>query len=62
MSFFYKSILLLVCFKVFDVDRDGVFFRVELKDMVVVFLEVWKDNRIDDIFVSFDFFCLLVGF
>ncbi|OBS67318.1 hypothetical protein A6R68_04147 [Neotoma lepida] len=38
-----------VCFKVFDVDRDGVLSRVELKDMVVALLEVWKDNRTDDI-------------
>ncbi|KAH0513842.1 Ubiquitin carboxyl-terminal hydrolase 32 [Microtus ochrogaster] len=37
------------CFKVFDVDRDGVLSRVELKDMVVALLEVWKDNRTDDI-------------
>ena len=33
----------------FDVDRDGVLSRVELKDMVVALLEVWKDNRTDDI-------------
>uniref|UniRef100_A0A667HU20 ubiquitinyl hydrolase 1 n=1 Tax=Lynx canadensis TaxID=61383 RepID=A0A667HU20_LYNCA len=38
-----------VCFKVFDVDRDGVLSRVELRDMVVALLEVWKDNRTDDI-------------
>nr|XP_048302697.1 ubiquitin carboxyl-terminal hydrolase 32 isoform X3 [Myodes glareolus] len=37
------------CFKVFDVDRDGVLSRVELKDMVVALLEVWKDNRTDEI-------------
>ncbi|XP_006756226.2 PREDICTED: ubiquitin carboxyl-terminal hydrolase 32 isoform X1 [Myotis davidii] len=37
------------CFKVFDVDRDGVLSRVELRDMVVALLEVWKDNRTDDI-------------
>ncbi|XP_077167339.1 ubiquitin carboxyl-terminal hydrolase 32 isoform X2 [Paroedura picta] len=37
------------CFKVFDVDRDGVLSRVELKEMVVALLEVWKDNRTDDI-------------
>jgi ubiquitin carboxyl-terminal hydrolase 6/32 len=47
---------------VFDVDRDGVLSRVELKDMVVALLEVWKDNRTDDIPVSSDSFCLLVGF
>ena len=35
--------------------------RVELKDMVVALLEVWKDNRTDDIPVSSDSFCLLVG-
>ncbi|KAF4789739.1 Ubiquitin carboxyl-terminal hydrolase 32 [Turdus rufiventris] len=38
-----------VCFKVFDVDRDGVLSRTELKDMVVALLEVWKDNRTDKI-------------
>ncbi|KAF4012049.1 hypothetical protein G4228_004148 [Cervus hanglu yarkandensis] len=37
------------CFKVFDVDRDGVLSRVELRNMVVALLEVWKDNRTDDI-------------
>ncbi|NWU79291.1 UBP32 hydrolase, partial [Onychorhynchus coronatus] len=37
------------CFKVFDVDRDGVLSRVELRDMVVALLEVWKDNRTDKI-------------
>ncbi|XP_029301787.1 ubiquitin carboxyl-terminal hydrolase 32 isoform X6 [Cottoperca gobio] len=35
------------CFKVFDVDRDGVLSRDELHEMVVALLEVWKDNRID---------------
>uniref|UniRef100_A0A8D2QI13 Ubiquitin carboxyl-terminal hydrolase 32 n=1 Tax=Zonotrichia albicollis TaxID=44394 RepID=A0A8D2QI13_ZONAL len=40
------------CFKVFDVDRDGVLSRTELKDMVVALLEVWKDNRTDKIPVS----------
>uniref|UniRef100_A0A6I8N0C2 ubiquitinyl hydrolase 1 n=1 Tax=Ornithorhynchus anatinus TaxID=9258 RepID=A0A6I8N0C2_ORNAN len=38
-----------VCFKVFDVDRDGVLSHTELRDMVVALLEVWKDNRTDDI-------------
>lgn len=52
--FVSKSFLSLVCFKVFDVDRDGVLSRVELRDMVVALLEVWKDNRTDDIPVSFD--------
>ncbi|NWQ62110.1 UBP32 hydrolase, partial [Neopipo cinnamomea] len=37
------------CFKVFDVDRDGVLSRTELRDMVVALLEVWKDNRTDKI-------------
>uniref|UniRef100_A0A8D0G4G2 Ubiquitin carboxyl-terminal hydrolase 32 n=1 Tax=Sphenodon punctatus TaxID=8508 RepID=A0A8D0G4G2_SPHPU len=37
------------CFKVFDVDRDGVLSRMELKEMVVALLEVWKDNRSDNI-------------
>ncbi|NXK92600.1 UBP32 hydrolase, partial [Formicarius rufipectus] len=37
------------CFKVFDVDRDGVLSRAELGDMVVALLEVWKDNRTDKI-------------
>uniref|UniRef100_A0A671RSN6 Ubiquitin carboxyl-terminal hydrolase 32 n=2 Tax=Sinocyclocheilus anshuiensis TaxID=1608454 RepID=A0A671RSN6_9TELE len=35
------------CFKVFDVDRDGVLSRDEIHEMVVALLEVWKDNRID---------------
>lgn len=52
----HKSFFSLVCFKVFDVDRDGVLSRVELKDMVVALLEVWKDNRTDDIPVSSDSF------
>lgn len=47
-----KSFLSLVCFKVFDIDRDGVLSRVELRDMVIALLEVWKDNRTDDIPVS----------
>uniref|UniRef100_A0A8K9UKA3 ubiquitinyl hydrolase 1 n=1 Tax=Oncorhynchus mykiss TaxID=8022 RepID=A0A8K9UKA3_ONCMY len=34
-----------VCFKVFDVDRDGVLSRDEIHEMVVALLEVWKDNR-----------------
>uniref|UniRef100_A0A8C9ENP6 Ubiquitin carboxyl-terminal hydrolase 32 n=1 Tax=Pavo cristatus TaxID=9049 RepID=A0A8C9ENP6_PAVCR len=37
------------CFKVFDIDRDGVLSRTELKEMVVALLEVWKDNRTDRI-------------
>uniref|UniRef100_A0A8C5LTF2 Ubiquitin carboxyl-terminal hydrolase 32 n=1 Tax=Leptobrachium leishanense TaxID=445787 RepID=A0A8C5LTF2_9ANUR len=37
------------CFKVFDVDRDGVLSRAELEDMVLALLEVWKDNRTDSI-------------
>ncbi|XP_034995924.2 ubiquitin carboxyl-terminal hydrolase 32 isoform X2 [Zootoca vivipara] len=37
------------CFKVFDIDRDGILSRIELEDMVVALLEVWKDNRTDDI-------------
>uniref|UniRef100_A0A3Q2NNG2 Ubiquitin carboxyl-terminal hydrolase 32 n=1 Tax=Fundulus heteroclitus TaxID=8078 RepID=A0A3Q2NNG2_FUNHE len=40
------------CFKVFDVDRDGVLSRDELHEMVVALLEVWKDNRTDTIPVS----------
>ena len=43
----------------FDVDSDGVLSRVELRDMVVALLEVWKDNRTDDIPVSSDFNYLL---
>uniref|UniRef100_W5KNT1 Ubiquitin carboxyl-terminal hydrolase 32 n=1 Tax=Astyanax mexicanus TaxID=7994 RepID=W5KNT1_ASTMX len=35
------------CFKVFDVDRDGVLSRDEVHEMVVALLEVWKDNRTD---------------
>lgn len=41
-----------VCFKVFDVDRDGVLSRDELHEMVVALLEVWKDNRTDILPVS----------
>ncbi|XP_069471171.1 ubiquitin carboxyl-terminal hydrolase 32 isoform X2 [Ambystoma mexicanum] len=37
------------CFKVFDVDRDGILSRTELEEMVIALLEVWKDNRIDAI-------------
>ncbi|XP_036392639.1 ubiquitin carboxyl-terminal hydrolase 32-like isoform X4 [Megalops cyprinoides] len=37
------------CFKVFDVDRDGVLCRAEIQDMVVALLEVWKDNRTDSL-------------
>lgn len=44
--------LLSVCFKVFDVDRDGVLSRDELHEMVVALLEVWKDNRTDTLPVS----------
>ena len=43
---------LTVCFKVFDVDRDGVLSRDELHEMVVALLEVWKDNRTDTLTVS----------
>lgn len=50
----HKNFFSLVCFKVFDVDRDGVLSKVELRDMVVALLEVWKDNRTDDIPVSTD--------
>ncbi|KAM4701032.1 ubiquitin carboxyl-terminal hydrolase 32 [Discoglossus pictus] len=35
------------CFKVFDIDRDGVLSRSELEEMVLALLEVWKDNRTD---------------
>ncbi|XP_068601892.1 ubiquitin carboxyl-terminal hydrolase 32 [Brachionichthys hirsutus] len=35
------------CFKVFDVDRDGLLSRDELREMVAALLEVWKDNRTD---------------
>ncbi|XP_030648580.1 ubiquitin carboxyl-terminal hydrolase 32 [Chanos chanos] len=35
------------CFKVFDVDRDGVLSRKEIHEMVGALLEVWKDNRTD---------------
>ncbi|KAE8624792.1 hypothetical protein XENTR_v10006050 [Xenopus tropicalis] len=37
------------CFKVFDIDRDGILSRTELEEMVLALLEVWKDNRIDAI-------------
>ncbi|XP_041949811.1 ubiquitin carboxyl-terminal hydrolase 32-like isoform X1 [Alosa sapidissima] len=37
------------CFKVFDVDRDGVLSREEIREMVAALLEVWKDNRTDSI-------------
>uniref|UniRef100_A0A8C8H0S9 ubiquitinyl hydrolase 1 n=1 Tax=Oncorhynchus tshawytscha TaxID=74940 RepID=A0A8C8H0S9_ONCTS len=36
-----------VCFKVFDVDHDGLLSRKEITEMVGALLEVWKDNRID---------------
>ncbi|XP_043910495.1 ubiquitin carboxyl-terminal hydrolase 32 isoform X2 [Protopterus annectens] len=35
------------CFKVFDIDRDGILCHAELEDMVIALLEVWKDNRTD---------------
>ncbi|KAI2656254.1 Ubiquitin carboxyl-terminal hydrolase 32 [Labeo rohita] len=41
------------CFKVFDIDRDGVLSRDEIHEMVVALLEVWKDNR-TDILPEFD--------
>ncbi|XP_078535929.1 ubiquitin carboxyl-terminal hydrolase 32 isoform X2 [Lissotriton helveticus] len=37
------------CFKVFDIDRDGILSRDELREMVIALLEVWKDNRTDAI-------------
>uniref|UniRef100_A0A6Q2X4H8 Ubiquitin carboxyl-terminal hydrolase 32 n=1 Tax=Esox lucius TaxID=8010 RepID=A0A6Q2X4H8_ESOLU len=37
------------CFKVFDLDRDGVLSRDEIHAMVVALLEVWKDNRTDSL-------------
>lgn len=37
----------LVCFKVFDVDHDGVLSREEVRDMIGALLEVWQDNRTD---------------
>ncbi|XP_066507438.1 ubiquitin carboxyl-terminal hydrolase 32-like isoform X2 [Hoplias malabaricus] len=37
------------CFKVFDVDRDGVLSREELHEMVGALLEVWRDNRTDSV-------------
>lgn len=50
---FHHCVLsLLVCFKVFDVDRDGILSRDELHEMVVALLEVWKDNRTDTLPVS----------
>uniref|UniRef100_A0A8C7JGE0 ubiquitinyl hydrolase 1 n=1 Tax=Oncorhynchus kisutch TaxID=8019 RepID=A0A8C7JGE0_ONCKI len=36
-----------VCFKVFDVDHDGLLSREEITEMVGALLEVWKDNRTD---------------
>ncbi|XP_041750795.2 ubiquitin carboxyl-terminal hydrolase 32-like isoform X1 [Coregonus clupeaformis] len=35
------------CFKVFDVDHDGLLSREEITEMVGALLEVWKDNRTD---------------
>ncbi|XP_062341331.1 ubiquitin carboxyl-terminal hydrolase 32-like isoform X2 [Osmerus eperlanus] len=35
------------CFKVFDVDHDGVLSREEVCDMIGALLEVWRDNRTD---------------
>lgn len=43
-----------VCFKVFDIDRDGVLSREEIHEMMVALLEVWKDNRTDTLPVSTD--------
>uniref|UniRef100_A0A8C7MPA9 Ubiquitin carboxyl-terminal hydrolase 32 n=1 Tax=Oncorhynchus kisutch TaxID=8019 RepID=A0A8C7MPA9_ONCKI len=40
------------CFKVFDVDHDGLLSRKEITEMVGALLEVWKDNRIDLLPVS----------
>ncbi|XP_022537013.2 ubiquitin carboxyl-terminal hydrolase 32 [Astyanax mexicanus] len=37
------------CFKVFDVDRDGVLCQEEIQEMVSALLEVWRDNRTDSI-------------
>uniref|UniRef100_A0AAY4AMK5 Ubiquitin carboxyl-terminal hydrolase 32 n=1 Tax=Denticeps clupeoides TaxID=299321 RepID=A0AAY4AMK5_9TELE len=37
------------CFKVFDVDRDGVLSRREIQEMVVALLGVWRDNHTDSI-------------
>ncbi|XP_063059044.1 ubiquitin carboxyl-terminal hydrolase 32-like [Engraulis encrasicolus] len=37
------------CFKVFDVDRDGVLSPEEIREMVAALLEVWRDNRTDSI-------------
>lgn len=48
----FLSWVLSVCFKVFDVDHDGVLSRDELHEMVVALLEVWKDNRTDTLAVS----------
>lgn len=50
-----------VCFKVFDVDRDGVLSRDELHEMVVALLEVWKDNRTDTLPVSRDTHTLILA-
>lgn len=50
-----------VCFKVFDVDRDGVLSRDEMHKMVVALLEVWKDNRTDTLPVSYSNDRLLVA-
>lgn len=49
---FFLAWLPSVCFKVFDVDHDGVLSRDELHEMVVALLEVWKDNRTDTLPVS----------
>ncbi|KAM9539555.1 ubiquitin carboxyl-terminal hydrolase 32-like isoform 1-T1 [Salvelinus alpinus] len=35
------------CFKVFDVDHDGLLSREEITEMFGALLEVWKDNRTD---------------
>ncbi|KAL0994176.1 hypothetical protein UPYG_G00118780 [Umbra pygmaea] len=35
------------CFKVFDIDHDGLLSREEITEMVGALLEVWKDNRTD---------------
>ncbi len=49
---YFPPLCIAVCFKVFDVDRDGFLSRDEIHEMVVALLEVWKDNRTDTLPVS----------
>uniref|UniRef100_A0A4W5K153 Ubiquitin carboxyl-terminal hydrolase 32 n=1 Tax=Hucho hucho TaxID=62062 RepID=A0A4W5K153_9TELE len=49
------------CFKVFDVDHDGLLSREEITEMVGALLEVWKDNRTDPLpMLKLEFCCFVL--